>query len=106
MTLPNRFWMPENPEGRSYVTQGPLAAAPYVECVRVDSLPGWQPIETAPRDGTWFLGFEPGKHLEDQNRVWKWVDDGADWQGFVDAADMNDYDEQPTHWMPLPEPPA
>lgn len=60
----------------------------------------WRPIESAPKDGTPILTYCPqgpkyGKWAVRQN-VWR---DGA-WQ----------YSNQPywppTHWMPLPEPPA
>lgn len=66
---------------------------------------GWQPIETAPRDGTWFWGFWPDCH-EDQNRYCStsWLDD-SDESRFVDDSDWRDW-QQPTHWMPLPPPPA
>jgi len=56
----------------------------------------WQPIETAPRDGTWVLIFCDGNAIQAQ-----WDRDDAYWAngrfglGFDDA----------THWMPLPEPP-
>ena len=60
----------------------------------------WQPIETAPKDRTTVLVYEPSHPSS-------LIDDG-----FVDAAYFNGavwqsgfgYPE-PTHWMPLPEPP-
>lgn len=65
----------------------------------------WQPIETAPRDGTWFLGFMERQTLEDTIRVWAWMPwKGCDTPMFYDAADTIE-DEQPTHWMPLPPAP-
>jgi hypothetical protein len=78
----------------------------------------WQPIETAPRDGRDVLIFIPAVVLErglvlhhscvtaafctdaeDPNARWSlsWVS-GYDWEGPLD-------DRQPTHWMPLPDPP-
>ena len=52
---------------------------------------GWQPIETAPKTGEWFLGW---------NRdcgcfVWR------DGPGLITGEDP-----APTHWMPLPARPA
>lgn len=74
----------------------------------------WQPIETAPRDGTVILLF-----IEDH------VIDGS-WDRFVrqdgsiyeptswDVARLSSHgcgccsseNDQPTHWMPLPPPPT
>ena len=61
---------------------------------------GWQPIETAPRDGAWLLAcrfFDGGSFV---TRVVHWSDDFDEWMvshdGFFTA---------PTHWMPLPEAP-
>jgi hypothetical protein len=54
----------------------------------------WQPIETAPKDDeTWVLAFNG-----DEYAVCIWT--GEYWSD-------NEYmmRPQPTHWMPLPEPP-
>ena len=71
----------------------------------------WQPIETAPRDGTkvdiWGINHlhyaTPGQRIV--NVAWEPVSDWMgnereDWQ-----TGRGDYFE-PTHWMPLPDPPA
>lgn len=72
----------------------------------------WQPIETAPKDGTEFLGA--------QNRtvfLCTWSKElyplGSTYEGWVNAGSHN-YDDggdwrmnvTPTHWQPLPEPPS
>ncbi len=75
----------------------------------------WQPIETAPRDGTYFVACRAGEpdSLEvgcyDQLFWPEYVEvDGGlfrremkpiyDWRGFNNMHRM-------THWMPLPNPP-
>ena len=81
----------------------------------------WQPIETAPKDGTEILLYNEDGNIESGN----WVEaepDGTDCMG-SDAGWMSfsgftfpgrsfgnpDYftkqQAPPTHWMPLPEPP-
>jgi hypothetical protein len=62
----------------------------------------WQPIETAPKDGTWVAvvvdDCRPDVARYDQGR-WETIADALDWQKYG-------HDEWPlTHWMPLPEPP-
>lgn len=64
----------------------------------------WQPIETAPRDGTRIFVYCPKLNepketivaysMEDTIFPWR-EDDGALLQR-----------DQPTHWMPLPNPPS
>jgi Nucleotidyltransferase len=60
----------------------------------------WRPIETAPKDGRKILGV----HIHPEVQYWPsiayWMSTPGHerWAGFV-------MDEQPTHWMPLPEPP-
>lgn len=67
---------------------------------------GWQPIETAPRDGaTPVLGFRrtPLGAVQQVVQFIRLEGGGANWcirceRGFIGA-------HEPTHWMPLPEPP-
>jgi len=67
-----------------------------------NSTTGWQPIETAPRDGAFVLAF--GEHngaLADCSiAIIQWWDDAGGW-----FSDGREYTFSPTHWMPLPEPP-
>jgi hypothetical protein len=63
----------------------------------------WQPIETAPKDGSRFLGG-----WWDKRHGWCWA--GCRWEipgvGVYETA--YPYAEgggRPTHWLPLPEPP-
>jgi hypothetical protein len=60
----------------------------------------WQPIETAPKDGTWVLGFFPYYGVNQM----QWHDGNRKlehhWMLFGRLTPTD-----PTHWMPLPEPP-
>ncbi|KEZ17215.1 hypothetical protein CP98_03714 [Sphingobium yanoikuyae] len=68
---------------------------------------GWQPIETAPRDGTWIVTAGGGA---DFGMPMKWNERGGAWE--CDAVMLEDWDNQaegysrPTHWRPLPDVPA
>ena len=61
--------------------------------------PQWQPIETAPKDGTWVL-------------IWiDWIGnprssafENGTWQNLPWVSSVKDYN--PSHWMPLPKPPT
>jgi hypothetical protein len=53
----------------------------------------WQPIETAPKDGTVIIVYAPGFF---QTAAWT----GGGWTNASDS-----WLEDVTHWMPLPEPP-
>lgn len=78
---------------------------------RIDSLTGslarateWQPIETAPRDGTSFWGCADGKTAT-QCVFWK----GRHWTYW----ELDEYEREGsdptvelTHWLPLPPPPV
>lgn len=83
---------------------------------------GWQPISTAPKDGTPILIWEPGPHAfgnrerhneyDERGKVISFAEyDDVRWAigywrptgswGNRNAARVN-----PTHWMPLPAPPV
>lgn len=67
---------------------------------------GWQPIETAPRDGTWVIlhtaagGVQPG--------YWGPTYFGYNpaWVQYAHRSEAEEIIGEPTHWMPLPAPPA
>lgn len=78
----------------------------------------WQPIETAPRDGSAVLVMRdiwpgsPTGRARDCNEhntyvaVW-WGDEaeGGAWVCYMDMIEDPDCPIEPTHWMPLPAPP-
>ena len=72
----------------------------------------WQPIETAPKDGTHILVFEreTGRHLSGHcpfhvvyYRISEFGPDSKDFPPSWSDAEGWAYD--PTHWHPLPSPP-
>lgn len=80
----------------------------------------WQPIETAPKDGTDLLlytaeGITQGQYLDPEKdgpdsmgHDGGWMSyDGYSYPGrsFGNPKYFCDPQAQPTHWMPLPEPP-
>lgn len=74
----------------------------------------WQPIETAPKDGTWVLVYGDGADDEAEQRkiaVAQFTNylNGrtTDWHwqfAWYDGGYYGVFDN-PTHWMPLPEAP-
>jgi hypothetical protein len=62
----------------------------------------WQPIETAPKDGTHILAWRNNN----PPTVVHWFDD-PEAPGFYTSVNeiAPNYPFNPTHWMPLPEPP-
>lgn len=61
----------------------------------------WQPMETAPKDGSHILVWrDSGVHLV----RWKRVGDDGFWDEW--HVPLRNLSIQPTHWMPLPDPPS
>lgn len=89
----------------------------------------WQPIETAPKDGTAIVIYEPSGHygriqntympesalkegectyFETDPRLLRFDDTRyaiGCWTPYGKWSNRNCADVNPTHWMPLPEPP-
>lgn len=81
----------------------------------------WQPIETAPKDGTMILLFQTGKACigpvlgwwQGGNYPWSFIDSHGPAEcpnceyEIADYIDPNGFDSHfpPTHWQPLPGPP-
>jgi hypothetical protein len=81
----------------------------------------WQPIDTAPKDGTdiivgydcgsvWIVHVAWWRQLEDWMRHDpEWSDDDVAWWSYTNnpvTQERLDGHRTPTHWMPLPEPPT
>lgn len=70
----------------------------------------WLPIESAPKDGTEILLFEPRGAVA--RRYSLNASSGTMFAGRFKtlyqswSSTPGDYQRKPTHWMPLPDPPA
>lgn len=77
------------------------------EIARLRAALDWQDISTAPRDGADILVIVQGGHPQTgvpfTPEVVSW--DGREWWGVMWSSDEHVVYE-PTHWMPLPPPPA
>lgn len=81
----------------------------------------WQPIETAPKDGTEIIvGMDMATvwvvHVafwvqvdEDMKLMGDWSDSDTGWWSYIRGSVTQEKLEgiyEPTHWMPLPKPPV
>lgn len=64
---------------------------------------GWRPIESAPKDGTWFIAYQNEEQYPCQ---WECdeADEGPLSEGWFDL--FNRSFEEPVYWRPLSAPPA
>ncbi len=81
----------------------------------------WQPIETAPKDGTKILAYWFGNDMPFISVIWwrgnKYPDSLFPWRNACSDSAIGGYGQchlpasqqtwrqGPTHWMPLPDPP-
>jgi hypothetical protein len=64
----------------------------------------WQPIETAPRDGTRILVWWRGRRSQTMVRISRCTQPhGSPYVWVTDGTGRDTL--EPTHWMPLPPPP-
>ena len=63
----------------------------------------WQPIETAPKDSTYyFVSVKSDVSGRWDVAIGRFGEDGF---YFKDGCELDGWNWTPTHWMPLPEPP-
>ena len=67
----------------------------------------WQPIESAPKDGTWILVWWP-YWAKTRPIVAKWFPPNSQSEdaGWDSIESLSSHHEPPTHWMPLPPAPG
>jgi hypothetical protein len=71
--------------------------------------PDWQPIATAPKDGTWVLVWGPSDTWSLVRLAWYAYNHRSGKAYWKLDGECDDYElaaDQPTHWMPLPPPPV
>ena len=67
----------------------------------------WQDIESAPRDGAYFLAYWPHRSRSEAWHKGQYRTHWTEWgNGCWEADGLGKPVERPTHWMPLPEPPT
>lgn len=85
-----------------------LAPALARQVKELESEREWQPIDTAPKDGTRVLlgRFTGNKKARREGfRAIDWYRQPKDGAGYVGFGSFNPEHWPPTHWKPLPEPP-
>jgi hypothetical protein len=65
----------------------------------------WQPIETAPKDGTTIVGWSKENGADILFYGMTEHDDVIE-EGWLYHFDFQTWPTKPTHWMPLPKPPT
>ena len=108
-----------------YPTPHPTCSAAAAEITRLRkerdearAAMAWQPIDTAPKDGTHVFLYVPGDslyptvgHYDTREYFLKeygdadYMDEGWRWS-YGYPADFHEDVLEPTHWMPLPKPEA
>jgi len=67
----------------------------------------WQPIETAPKDGTWVLLYKRGEKRAKNKYLYRIGHWGKGNYSFGKLRWIGPSGKfNPTHWMPLPKPPT
>ena len=120
ITMDDGSWCPVWDDGTP--APGTVLFAEQPEQGEAMAAPNWQPIETAPKDGTTILLTAPGRvtvgewHPEQWPTASEYHGTTGEYLGQYETGECKPaswiswdggfFDEDPpTHWMPLPEPP-
>lgn len=105
------IWIPdENGVMREYDAGDPYAQEVFqrnYETVKAQRKEGWQPIETAPKDGSLVLAWREGW---DKPCFVRWIFNSRTettfWNDSIEYDFYENETEPPTHWLPIPEIPV
>lgn len=119
---PERIWLWTERDGRVLQEQEYYDEpnhsdlfGPSIPYIRADLVPEWQPIETAPKDGTPIIvGYDGRNGGEVWSHAAAWVmlyeeggePLGEEWHYPTGFEPEHGQPYHPTHWQPLPAPPA
>jgi len=101
--IPDKIYIPYN-ESRGMCDEWNLADLGE-QCVEYTRTPQWQPIETAPRDGTHVLGYWKTMRVTDYPAVLYKDDCFLNPNAFSFVGKVELEEVFPTRWMPVPTPP-
>lgn len=65
----------------------------------------WQDISTAPKDGRAIIALRIGQDARRASIIY-WSKPDKEWAGRTGDDELRIVTARPTHWMPLPKPPA
>lgn len=108
MDMPKKIWAWDAPHaiGPTRIwSYEEMPSALTAEYIRADLVPQWQPVETAPKDGSRFLMYVRNATPHNRVRVGMWLGRGAGWVVYG-WKDTHGNFHEPTLWQPLPEPPC
>lgn len=107
---PDKMWADVDDDGLTccHTSEYP-GSKEYIRADLAQATPQWQPIETAPKDGTNILLLIGGKVIQGYWCCEKWNDAFPGWDVVVlpshGCGCCGDTNPEPTHWMPLPKAP-
>jgi len=82
------------------------AKAQSVELAELRARVAWRPIETAPKDGMWVALWSADGGVTAGFWGPTYFDSDHAWIRYHHRSDFDEVIPRPTHWLPLPEPPA
>ena len=96
------FW--DIHDDRFHAPAESLPVTRYVRADIADEMTEWQPIETAPKDGTPVLLYIENEDIGGYQCTARWDVNKVFWEGIESECEIISLD-LPTHWRPLREPP-
>jgi len=103
--IPEKIYLPSNFAGYIGKLNNDFSKSVLADDIEYTRTPQWQPIETAPRDGTHILGYWKTMRITDYPAVLYKDDCFLNPNAFSFVGKVELEEVFPTHWMPVPTPP-